>query len=78
MPIAHRICFEVGGHPQVAVESPIPSSYKAMRQFFSVADLVRDSVAMVRSTTDTMAYAAEEVASRLSPSKLFRMSTHWS
>jgi hemerythrin len=35
---------------------------KAMRQFFSVADLVRDSVNMVRSTTDTMAVAAEEVA----------------
>jgi hemerythrin len=35
---------------------------KAMRQFFSVADLVRDSVIMVRSTTDTMACAAEEVA----------------
>ena len=35
---------------------------KAMRQFFSVADLVRDSVVMVRSTTDTMACAAEEVA----------------
>jgi hemerythrin len=35
---------------------------KAMRQFFSVADLVRDSLVMVRSTTDTMACAAEEVA----------------
>jgi len=35
---------------------------KAMRQFFSVADLVRDSVVMVRATTDTMACAAEEVA----------------
>ena len=35
---------------------------KAMRQFFSVADLVRDSVVMVRSTTDAMACAAEEVA----------------
>jgi len=35
---------------------------KAMRQFFSVADLVRDSVVIVRSTTDTMACAAEEVA----------------
>jgi len=35
---------------------------KAMRQFFSVADLVRDSVALVQSTTDTMACAAEEVA----------------
>src|SRR6185369_3102098 len=32
---------------------------KAMRQFFSVADLVRDSVVLVRSTTETMACAAE-------------------
>jgi methyl-accepting chemotaxis protein/hemerythrin len=35
---------------------------KAMRQFFSVADTVRDSVIMVRSTTDAMASAAEDVA----------------
>jgi len=35
---------------------------KAMRQFFSVADLVRNSVVMVRSTTEAMACAAEEVA----------------
>jgi len=35
---------------------------KAMRQFFSVADLVRDSVVMVRGTTESMASAAEEVA----------------
>ncbi|MDD2898156.1 MAG: methyl-accepting chemotaxis protein, partial [Desulfuromonadaceae bacterium] len=35
---------------------------KAMRQFFSVADTVRDSVALVRSTTDAMASAAEDVA----------------
>ncbi len=35
---------------------------KAMRQFFAVADTVRDSVAMVRSTTDAMAAAAEDVA----------------
>ncbi|ABL00654.1 bacteriohemerythrin [Pelobacter propionicus] len=35
---------------------------QAMRQFFSVADLVRDSVVMVRSTTEAMASAAEEVA----------------
>ncbi len=34
----------------------------ALRQFFSVADLVRDSVVMVRSTTEAMASAAEEVA----------------
>ncbi|HEY3307898.1 MAG TPA: bacteriohemerythrin [Desulfuromonadaceae bacterium] len=37
---------------------------KAMRQFFSVADLVRDSVVMVRSTTDAMASAAEDVAAQ--------------
>jgi len=35
---------------------------KAMRQFFSVADTVRDSVVLVRSTTDAMASAAEDVA----------------
>jgi len=35
---------------------------KAMRQFFAVADTVRDSVVMVRSTTDAMASAAEDVA----------------
>ncbi len=34
----------------------------AMRQFFSVADTVRDSVVLVRSTTDAMASAAEDVA----------------
>ncbi len=35
---------------------------KAMRQFFSVADTVRDSVVLVRSTTDAMAVTAESVA----------------
>ncbi|HEY4743222.1 MAG TPA: bacteriohemerythrin [Desulfuromonadaceae bacterium] len=35
---------------------------KAMRQFFSVADIVRDSVGMVSSTTASMALAAEDVA----------------
>ena len=35
---------------------------KAMRQFFSVADIVRDSVVMVQKTTDEMAQAAEAVA----------------
>ncbi|BCS52600.1 bacteriohemerythrin [Geobacter sp. SVR] len=39
---------------------------KAMRQFFSVADTVRDSVVMVRSTTDAMAAAAEDVATQAS------------
>jgi hemerythrin len=46
----------------VAFNSMMEDMNKAMRQFFSVADLVRDSVVMVRSTTDTMACAAEEVA----------------
>lgn len=35
---------------------------KAMRQFFTVADLVRDSVAMVGSSTEAMKATAEEVA----------------
>lgn len=35
---------------------------QAMRQFFSVADTVRESVVLVRSTTDAMASAAEDVA----------------
>ncbi len=35
---------------------------KAMRKFFSVADLVRDSVNLVQNTTNAMAAAAEEVA----------------
>src|ERR1039457_464891 len=39
---------------------------KAMRQFFSVADTVRDSVVLVRSTTDAMAAAAEDVATQAS------------
>lgn len=39
---------------------------KAMRQFFSVADTVRDSVVLVRSTTDAMASAAEDVAMQAS------------
>lgn len=34
----------------------------AMRHFFSVADTVRDSVVLVRSTTEAMAAAAEDVA----------------
>ena len=45
-----------------AFNSMMEDMNKAMRQFFSVADLVRDSVVMVRGTTDTMACAAEEVA----------------
>ena len=35
---------------------------QAMRKFFSVADLVQDSVAMVRETTNAMVDTAEEVA----------------
>lgn len=35
---------------------------QAMRKFFSVADLVRDSVALVQNTTNAMVDAAEEVA----------------
>jgi methyl-accepting chemotaxis protein/hemerythrin len=35
---------------------------QAMRQFFSVADLVRDSATLVHSTTDAMVSAAEDVA----------------
>ncbi len=35
---------------------------KAMRQFFSVADIVRDSVGMVSATTNSMVLAAEDVA----------------
>lgn len=35
---------------------------KAMRQFFSVAELVRDSVGMVSATTNSMVAAAEDVA----------------
>jgi hemerythrin len=37
---------------------------KAMRQFFSVADLVRDSVTLVGNTTGSMASAAEDVATQ--------------
>jgi methyl-accepting chemotaxis protein/hemerythrin len=45
-----------------AFNSMMVDMNKAMRQFFSVADTVRDSVVMVRSTTDAMASAAEDVA----------------
>ena len=45
-----------------AFNSMMGDMNKAMRQFFSVADTVRDSVVMVRSTTDAMAAAAEDVA----------------
>ncbi|OGU15424.1 MAG: chemotaxis protein [Geobacteraceae bacterium GWC2_53_11] len=45
-----------------AFNSMMNDMNKAMRQFFSVADTVRDSVVMVRATTDAMAAAAEDVA----------------
>ena len=46
----------------IAFNTMMTDMNKAMRQFFSVADLVRDSVVIVRSTTEAMASAAEEVA----------------
>ena len=46
----------------VAFNTMMTDMNKAMRQFFSVADTVRDSVVLVRSTTDAMAAAAEDVA----------------
>jgi len=46
----------------VAFNTMMTDMNKAMRQFFSVADTVRDSVVLVRSTTDAMATAAEDVA----------------
>ncbi|NVN90472.1 MAG: bacteriohemerythrin [Desulfuromonadales bacterium] len=58
---------EVGGGKEfsrlaTAFNTMMNDMNSAMRQFFSVADLVRDSVVMVRSTTEAMASAAEEVA----------------
>jgi hemerythrin len=58
---------EVGGGDEfgrlaTAFNTMMTDMNSAMRQFFSVADLVRDSVVMVRSTTEAMASAAEEVA----------------
>jgi methyl-accepting chemotaxis protein/hemerythrin len=46
----------------VAFNTMMTDMNKAMRQFFSVADTVRDSVVLVQSTTDAMATAAEDVA----------------
>ncbi|HEX9080200.1 MAG TPA: bacteriohemerythrin, partial [Desulfuromonadaceae bacterium] len=46
----------------IAFNTMMNDMNKAMRQFFSVADLVRDSVSMVGSTTDAMVAAAEDVA----------------
>ena len=39
---------------------------ETMRKFFTVTDLVRDSVTLVRSTTDAMTQAAEDVAMQAS------------
>jgi len=50
------------GRVATAFNTMMTDMNKTMRQFFSVADLVRDSVGMVRSTTDAMATAAENVA----------------
>ena len=46
----------------IAFNTMMNDMNKAMRQFFAVADLVRNSVVVVRSTTGVMACAAEEVA----------------
>ncbi|KAB0664209.1 bacteriohemerythrin [Oryzomonas japonica] len=54
------------GRLAVAFNSMMTDMNKAMRQFFSVADLVRDSVEMVSSTTHSMALAAEDVAQQAS------------
>jgi len=50
------------GRLAIAFNSMMTDMNKAMRQFFSVADLVRDSVEMVSATTHSMALAAEDVA----------------
>jgi len=50
------------GRIGIAFNTMMNDMNKAMRQFFSVADLVQDSVSMVRNTTSAMVDAAEEVA----------------
>ncbi|MDR3579021.1 MAG: bacteriohemerythrin [Oryzomonas sp.] len=50
------------GRLAIAFNCMMTDMNKAMRQFFSVADLVRDSVDMVSATTHSMALAAEDVA----------------
>jgi methyl-accepting chemotaxis protein/hemerythrin len=50
------------GHLALAFNNMMGDINSTMRKFFSVADLVRDSVKMVSSTTNSMAVAAEEVA----------------
>ena len=50
------------GRLSAAFNTMMNDMNKAMRQFFSVADLVRDSVTMVSNTTSAMVEAAEDVA----------------
>ena len=50
------------GRLATAFNTMMTDMNNAMRKFFSVADLVRESVTLVRSTTDAMASSAEDVA----------------
>lgn len=50
------------GRLALAFNTMMADMNKAMRQFFSVADLVRDSVTMVSNTTSAMVSTAEDVA----------------
>ena len=50
------------GRLATAFNTMMTDMNKAMRQFFSVADLVRDSVVLVSNSNEAMAQAAEEVA----------------
>ncbi len=50
------------GRLATAFNSMMNDMNQAMRKFFSVADLVRESVSLVQNTTGSMADAAEEVA----------------
>ena len=50
------------GRLSAAFNTMMNDMNKTMRQFFSVADLVRDSVVLVQGTTNAMVGAAEEVA----------------
>ncbi|MGB4600009.1 MAG: bacteriohemerythrin [Trichlorobacter sp.] len=50
------------GRLSTAFNTMMTDMNKAMRQFFSVADLVRDSVNMVSNTTSAMVSTAEDVA----------------
>ncbi|MBJ6726149.1 bacteriohemerythrin [Geomesophilobacter sediminis] len=62
---------EVNGNPEVArlgsaFNTMMDGWNTTMRKFFTVTDLVRDSVTLVRSTTDAMTQAAEDVAMQAS------------